>query len=38
MPAAIRPYSIAVAPRSSAMNFAKICFTSALRLSDEIHV
>jgi len=27
MPAAIRPYSIAVAPLSSARNFAKICFT-----------
>jgi hypothetical protein len=35
MPAAIRPYSIAVAPRSSAINLATISFTSAL-LSDEI--
>jgi hypothetical protein len=31
IPAAISPYSIAVAPRSSATNFAKICFTSNLR-------
>jgi hypothetical protein len=27
MPAAIRPYSMAVAPLSSARNFANICFT-----------
>jgi hypothetical protein len=29
MPAAISPYSMAVAPDSSAKNFVKICFTFA---------